>query len=106
MKAYAVYIMSGPSGVLYTGMTNDLEIRALQHKSKSVPGFTARYNLTKLVYFEFFKDVRKAIAREKQLKGWLRKRKVALIESTNPIWTDLSPAWLRNASHPSILLSS
>ena len=95
VKTYAVYIMTGASGVLYIGVTNDLEIRVLQHKSKSVPGFTARYNLTKLVYFEFFNVARHAIAREKQLKGWLRKRKVALVESTNPTWSDLSPPWVQ-----------
>ena len=95
MNTYSVYIMAGPSGAIYTGMTNDLETRVLQHKSKTVPGFTARYNLTKLVYFELFSDVRAAIAREKQLKGWLRKKKVALIESVNPKWDDLSPDWLK-----------
>ena len=94
MKTYSVYIMASLSGVLYIGVTNDLEHRVFQHKRKLVPGFSARYNVQKLVYFEFFGDVRAAIAREKQLKGWLRKRKVALIESTNPQWNDLSPAHL------------
>ena len=93
MKTYAVYILASESGVLYTGVTNDLENRVLQHKRKLVPGFTARYNVHKLVYFELFGDVRAAIAREKELKGWLRKRKIALIESLNPRWKDLS---LRN----------
>ena len=94
MKTYAVYIMASLSGVLYIGVTNDLERRVFEHKRKIVPGFSARYNVQKLVYLEFFRDVRAAIAREKQLKGWLRKRKVALIESTNPQWKDLSPAHL------------
>jgi putative endonuclease len=94
VKTYSVYIMASLSGVLYIGVTNDLERRILEHKNKAVPGFSARYNVQKLVYFEFFGDVRAAIAREKQLKGWLRKRKVALIESTNPQWKDLSPAHL------------
>ena len=95
MKSYCVYIMAGGSGVIYIGVTDDLERRVVQHKSKAVPGFTARYNLTKLVYFEVFVDIRAAIAREKELKGWLRKRKVALIESVNPGWKDLSPERVR-----------
>jgi putative endonuclease len=98
MKTYAVYILASASGVLYIGVTNDLETRVLQHKNRAHPGFTARYNIHKLVYFEFFHDVRAAIAREKQLKGWLRKRKIALIESTNPHWSDLSPNWLKAKS--------
>ena len=98
MKTYAVYILASASGVLYIGVTNDLEARVLQHKNKTHPGFTARYNVTKLVHFEFFRDVRAAIAREKQLKGWLRKRKVALVESANPHWNDLSPNWLNPKS--------
>ena len=93
-KTYSVYIMASASGVLYIGVTNDLERRVFQHKNKLVPGFSARYNVQKLVYFELFGDVRAAIAREKELKGWLRRRKVALIESTNPQWKDLSPARL------------
>src|SRR4051812_49683592 len=91
MKTYCVYIMAGASGVIYIGVTNDIERRVVEHKSKSVPGFSARYNLTKLVYFEMFGDVRAAISREKELKGWVRRRKVALIESMNPQWGDLSP---------------
>lgn len=66
MKAYCVYIMAGESGVIYIGVTNDIERRVWEHKKKEVPGFTARYNLTKLVYFEWFSDVRAAIAREKE----------------------------------------
>jgi putative endonuclease len=94
VKTYAVYIMASLSGVLYVGVTNDLDRRVCEHKNKTVLGFSARYNVQKLVYFEFFGDVRAAIAREKQLKGWLRKRKAALIESTNPQWKDLSPTRL------------
>ena len=93
-KTYCVYIMASESGVLYIGVTNDLERRVIEHKKKRVPGFSARYNVQKLVYFESFGNVRDAIAREKQLKGWLRKRKVALIESVNPHWNDLSPTHL------------
>jgi putative endonuclease len=90
MKAYAVYIMASASGVLYTGVTNDLERRVFEHKSGRVPGFSLRYKTKKLVYFEVFGDVRAAIAREKELKGWLRNKKVALIESMNREWKDLS----------------
>ena len=103
MKTYAVYIMASESGVLYIGVTNNLESRVFQHKRKLVTGFSARYNVQKLVYFELFRDVRAAIAREKELKGWLRKKKVALIESVNPQWRDLSlrqEARVRRASHP------
>jgi putative endonuclease len=88
-KTYFVYIMSNRSKMLYTGVTNDVEMRAFQHKSKSIPGFTQKYNLYKLVYFERFGHVRDAIRREKQIKGWLRRKKVALIESLNPKWADL-----------------
>jgi len=82
--------MASASGVLYIGVTNDLQRRIFEHQKKLVPGFSARYNARKLVYFELFGDVRAAIAREKELKGWLRKKKVALIESVNPHWNDLS----------------
>jgi len=87
---YHVYIMASESGVLYIGVTNHLESRTTQHKQKQVPGFTSTYNVTKLVYFEPFGDVRSAIAREKQLKRWRREKKVTLIESINPTWRDLS----------------
>ena len=81
--------------MIYIGITNDLERRVGEHKRKAVPGFSARYNLTKLVYFEMFGDVRAAISREKELKGWVRRRKVALIESMNPPWNDLSAGRMR-----------
>jgi putative endonuclease len=74
---------------LYTGVTNDLERRVYEHKHGLVNGFTKRYKVTRLVYYEATDDVRSAIEREKQLKGWLRQRKVALIESVNPGWRDL-----------------
>ena len=90
MKTYHVYIMASASRVLYIGVTGDLLRRAREHKEKKVPGFTAHYRVTELVYFEAFGDARVAIAREKQLKGWLRSRKIALIESFNPRWKDLS----------------
>jgi putative endonuclease len=87
---YYVYIMTNRSvTTLYTGVTNDLERRVYEHKHGLVNGFTKRYNVTRLVYYEATDDVRSAIEREKQLKGWLRQRKVALIESVNPGWRDL-----------------
>ena len=82
--------MASESGVLYIGMTNHLESRTAQHKLKVNPGFISTYNTTKLVYFEPFVDIRYAIAREKQLKRWRRKKKVALIERMNPTCRDLS----------------
>jgi len=93
IKRYFVYILTNASKPLYTGMTNDLERRLYEHKQKVIPGFAKRYNLSKLVYFEDTADVKQAIAREKQIKSWLRKKKIALIESTNPKWDDLSLDW-------------
>ena len=90
MKTYHVYIMASASRVLYIGVTGDLLRRVLEHKEMSVPGFTARYRVTELAYFEAFGEIRIAIAREKQIKGWLRARKIALIESFNPHWRDLA----------------
>ncbi len=97
MRNYYVYIMTNFSKTLYIGVTNNLEKRVYEHKNKMVEGFTKKYNITKLIYFEETNDVNAAIAREKQLKGWLRKKKVALIESVNPEWKDLSqdPSGLR-----------
>ena len=90
MNTYYVYILSNKSKTLYIGMTNNLERRMYEHKNKLVDGFTKKYNLTKLVYYETTNDVKSAINREKQLKGWLRKRKIDLIEQKNPNWDDLS----------------
>ena len=87
---YHIYIMASASGVLYTGVTSQLEARVAQHKQKLFPGFSAQYNTTNLVYFERFSDVHNAIAREKQLKRWRREKKVFLIERANPTWRDLS----------------
>ena len=94
MKQYYVYIMTNRSRTLYTGVTNNLERRVYEHKHKLVPGFTQKYNITMLVYYEETPDVHVAIAREKQIKGWLRSKKIALIESLNPNWEDLSTEWL------------
>jgi len=93
MKTYYVYIMTNKSRTLYTGVTNNLERRVYEHKHKLIPGFTSKYNITKLVYYEETDNINVAIAREKQIKGWLRARKIALIESENPEWKDLSLDW-------------
>ena len=90
MKGGFVYILASKSGVLYVGVTNRLRRRIVEHRLKLVDGFSARYNVTRLVYYEKFGDIRNAIAREKQIKGWLRVKKIALIESTNPRWKDLA----------------
>jgi len=100
MKAYFVYIMSNYSKTLYTGITSDLPYRVLQHKSGIRYGFTRKYHLTSLVYYESTSDVQSAIAREKQIKGSLRKKKIALIESMNPFWFDLSDVLLGASSNP------
>ena len=89
-KRYYVYIMSSPSRTLYTGVTNDLERRVNEHKSGAVPGFTKRYRIDRLVYFQETNDVVAAIAAEKQIKGLIRPKKIALIEEENPTWRDLS----------------
>jgi putative endonuclease len=93
MKRYYVYIMTNKSRTLYTGVTNNLERRVYEHKHKSIPGFTSKYNITRLAYFEETDNISQAIAREKQIKGWLRVKKIALIESINPEWKDLSEDW-------------
>ncbi|MBR1558921.1 MAG: GIY-YIG nuclease family protein [Clostridia bacterium] len=78
---------------MYIGVTNDLERRLYEHRNQLVDGFTKKYNVHKLVYYEMTEDVKSAIAREKQLKGWRRDRKNALVESMNPSWKDLSDDW-------------
>ena len=93
MRTYYVYILASDSGVLYTGVTNNLQLRVKQHRLKLIPGFTKKYNVTKLVHFEAFGQVGLAIAREKQVKAWTRKKRVALIESKNPKWANLSADW-------------
>jgi putative endonuclease len=89
-KGGYVYILASKSGVLYIGVTNRLTRRTIEHRQKLVEGFTKKYNVTRVVHWERFGDIRSAIAREKQLKGWLRSKKIALIESTNPEWIDLA----------------
>jgi putative endonuclease len=89
-KSYYVYIMSSPSRTLYTGVTNDLERRVNEHKSGAISGFTKQYKIDSLVYFQETNDINAAIAAEKQIKGLLRPKKIALIEEENPTWRDLS----------------
>jgi putative endonuclease len=90
---YFVYIVCSRSGTLYIGMTNNLYRRLLEHKSGEFEGFASQYHCDRLVYWESFDDVLKAIDREKQLKGWRREKKVKLIESLNPRWQDLAEKW-------------
>ena len=92
-NCYYVYIMTNQSGTLYTGVTNNVVRRVYEHKHKLVAGFTSKYNITQLVYYEETSDVQAALAREKRIKGWLRERKIALIKSVNPRWMDLSAGW-------------
>jgi putative endonuclease len=87
------YITASPSGTLYIGMRGNLYVRALQHKDADFEGFAKAYGCTRLVYWECFDDVVKAINREKQLKGWRRAKKIALIETMNPHWEDLAEKW-------------
>jgi putative endonuclease len=86
---YFVYLMTNKSGTLYTGVTNNLEKRVYEHKHHLIEGFTKKYKIGKLVYFEETNDINAAISREKQIKGWVRKKKIALVESINPHWKDL-----------------
>jgi putative endonuclease len=92
--------MASASRVLYVGVTNDLERRVWEHKAKLIPGFTRQYNVTRLVHFEEYADIRDAIAREKQIKGWLRRKKIALIEEHNGTWKDLAWDWFRPSPSP------
>ena len=92
-RFYFAYIIASRSRTLYVGVTGDLRRRIFQHKQKTHPGFTSRYNCNRLVWFETFSEVSAAIQREKEIKGWIRARKIALIELANPTWEDLSEPW-------------
>ena len=92
-KTYYVYIMASRSLTLYTGVTNSIFRRALQHKRGEIDGFTKRYNINRLVYYEVFHQVGTAIACEKQIKAWTRAKRLALIRSKNPTWQDLAEGW-------------
>lgn len=93
MYQYYVYIMTNGKRTLYIGVTNDLTRRIYEHKQKLADGFTKKYNITMLVYYQATSDIESAIAREKELKGWRRSKKVALIQTMNPQWKDLSLEW-------------
>jgi len=94
MKQSFVYIISNrKNGTIYTGVTSDLNKRIFQHKNKLIDGFSKKYGLDKLVFFEEYADIYNAIVREKEIKGWLRRKKIELIESINPNWNDLAESW-------------
>ena len=92
-RRYYVYIMASRSLNLYTGITNDICRRALEHKSGEFEGFTKKYHINRLVYYEAFRYVNNAIAREKQIKAWTRAKRLALIKSENPTWQNLAEGW-------------
>lgn len=93
-KSYYVYLITNQNNkVLYTGVTSNLERRIFEHKNKLVKGFTEKYNVNKLVFFEQTSDVYSALNREKEIKGWLRIKKNKLVESKNAAWNDLSDGW-------------
>jgi putative endonuclease len=109
-KSYFVYMIGSLSGTLYVGLTSRPETRIFQHKGHAFAGFTSKYDVDRLLYWESFDDVLTAIDRERQLKGWRRSKKIALIEALNPRWVDLSRGWYsqirdcvagRDASTPS-----
>ena len=98
---YYEYMMTNTwKNVLYTGVTNSLEGRVWQHKNGAIPGFTKKYNCHYLVYLEIYEQIKQAIAREKQIKGWTRAKKNALVESTNPEWLDLAADWYSAPPEP------
>jgi putative endonuclease len=90
---YFIYIITNKTGTLYIGLTNNIKKRIYEHKNKLIEGFTKKYNIDRLLYFETFRDMDSAIAREKTLKGWLRKKKLELIRDSNPEWKDISEKW-------------
>ena len=99
MRQYYVYILASHSRCLYVGITNDLVKRLYYHRT-AVSGFVAKYHLHQLVYFEQHRHPMNAISREKQIKGWVRRKKIDLIESTNPAWRDLADGWLDEPLDP------
>jgi putative endonuclease len=96
-RRFHTYILASSSGTLYIGVTNNIGKRVWQHKQGEIAGFTKQYTVDRLVYFESFDDIRTAINREKQLKGWVRAKKIWLIERENPSWLDLSRAWFESS---------
>ena len=104
-RQYYVYLLTSRSGTLYTGVTNDIQRRMYEHKNKLVEGFTNKYNIDMLVYYEVTSDIGEALTREKQIKAWRRSKRIALIESTNPQWRDLSDVWFSPSPPDSSLRS-
>ncbi len=104
-RDYYVYLLTNRSGTLYTGVTNDIQRRMDEHKNKLVEGFTKRYNIDMLVYYEVTSDIGEALTREKQIKAWRRSKRIALIESANPQWRDLSEGWYSSPPPDSSLCS-
>jgi putative endonuclease len=102
MRDYYVYIMTNESGTLYTGVTNNLERRVSEHKQTLIHGFTKKYNITRIVYYETFPDIRSAIEREKQIKSWRRRKKLDLIVSMNLRWRDLADEWYAETDRPGV----
>jgi putative endonuclease len=92
-RSYWVYIMSSATGTIYVGVTNDIERRVYEHKHKLLPGFTSRYNITRLIYCEEYDDIREAIGREKEIKKWRREKKDDLVDGMNPMRYDLAEDW-------------
>ncbi len=92
-RLYYVYILASRSRNLYIGVTNNIRRRISQHRGESLPGYTIRYKVERLIALEIFSDIRVAIAREKEIKGWRREKKLALIQAANPIWIDLAETW-------------
>ena len=102
-QRYWVYMLTNkPNGTLYTGVTNSLERRVREPQSGLIPGFTKQYGLKRLVYFEEYRDILDAIDREKEIKGWLRIKKTALIRAGNPLWRNLAEDWNHVQMDPSL----
>ena len=90
--------MTNLSGTLYTGVTSNIYRRVNEHKKKLIKGFTCKYNISKLIYYELTDDIYAALCREKQIKGWSRKKKIELINTLNPEWEDLSTEWFKETN--------
>jgi putative endonuclease len=101
-QSYWVYIMGGNGRTIYTGITNDLMRRVWEHKTKATRGFTSKYNLDRLLFYAKFDHPREAIAYEKKIKGWVRRKKGALIEKFNPDWSDLAVDWFPTQGDSSV----
>ena len=100
MRTYYVYILTNKPGILYVGMTNNLERRVYAHRNQLIAGFTKRYDMPRLVYYETADDAHSAIEREKQIKGWLRRKKIELIQEMSPHWLHLAAAWCEEGQTP------